>query len=99
MIASDGVLENGIGHPRNAGTYARVLGRYARQEGLLSLMEALRKMALMPAQRLERRVPAMRDKGRLRVGADADITIFDPAGSSTGRPIATPPRRRAASTS
>ena len=78
MIASDGVLENGIGHPRNAGTYARVLGRYSRQEGLLSLMDALRKMTLMPAQRLERRVPAMKDKGRLRVGADADITVFDP---------------------
>ena len=77
MIASDGILENGIAHPRNAGTYARVLGRYARQEGLLSLMDALRKMTLMPAQRLEVRVPAMKDKGRLRVGADADITIFD----------------------
>jgi dihydroorotase len=77
MIASDGVLENGIAHPRNAGTYARVLGRYARQEGLVSLMDALRKMTLMPAQRLEGRVPAMRDKGRLRVGADADITVFD----------------------
>jgi len=42
-------------------------------------MQAIRKMTLMPAQRLERRVPAMRDKGRLRVGADADITIFDAA--------------------
>jgi N-acyl-D-aspartate/D-glutamate deacylase len=40
-------------------------------------MEAIRKMTLLPAQRLERRVPAMRDKGRLRIGADADITIFD----------------------
>ena len=45
----------------------------------LSLMDALRKMTLLPAQRLEARVPAMRQKGRLRVGADADITIFDPA--------------------
>jgi dihydroorotase len=42
-------------------------------------MDALRKMTLMPAQRLERRVPAMRQKGRLRAGADADITIFDAA--------------------
>ena len=40
-------------------------------------MDAIRKMTLMPAQRLEARVPAMRQKGRLRVGADADITIFD----------------------
>jgi N-acyl-D-aspartate/D-glutamate deacylase len=78
MIASDGILENGVAHPRNAGTYARVLGRYVRQEGLLSLMDALRKMTLMPAQRLEGRVPPMKDKGRVRVGADADITVFDP---------------------
>jgi N-acyl-D-aspartate/D-glutamate deacylase len=77
MIASDGVLEDGIGHPRNAGTYARVLGHYVREERLLSLMEALRKMTLMPARRLEKRVPTMQDKGRLSVGADADITIFD----------------------
>ena len=41
-------------------------------------MDALRKMTLMPTQRLEGRVPAMKDKGRVRVGADADITIFDP---------------------
>jgi dihydroorotase len=41
-------------------------------------MDAIRKMTLMPAQRLERLVPAMRQKGRLRVDADADITIFDP---------------------
>ena len=77
MIASDGVLEEGIAHPRNAGTYARVLGHYVREERLLSLMDALRKMTLMPARRLESRVPTMKDKGRLRVGADADITIFD----------------------
>jgi hypothetical protein len=42
-------------------------------------MEALRKMTLMPAQRLEARVPAMRNKGRVRVGADGDLTLFDPA--------------------
>jgi amidohydrolase family protein len=74
MIASDG---GGKGHLRAAGTYARVLGQYVREEGALPLMDALRKMTLMPAQRLEKRVPAMRDKGRLRAGADADITVFD----------------------
>lgn len=79
MIASDGELIAGKGHPRAAATYARVLGQYVREEGAISLMDALRKMTLMPAQRLERRVPAMRDKGRLRVGADADIAVFDPA--------------------
>jgi dihydroorotase len=79
MIASDGLLEGGKGHPRTAGTYARILGQYVREERALPLIDALRKMTLMPVQRLEKRVPAMRDKGRLRTGADADITVFDPA--------------------
>ena len=78
MIASDGGLRNGKGHPRSSGTFARVLGRYVRETGALSLMEAVRKMSLMPAQRLEERVPAMRNKGRIREGADADLTLFDP---------------------
>jgi Amidohydrolase family len=79
MIASDGILDGGKGHPRTAGTFARILAQYVREERALPLMDALRKMTLMPAQRLEKRVPAMRDKGRLRAGADADITVFDPA--------------------
>jgi amidohydrolase family protein len=79
MIASDAYWQNGTGHPRTTGTYSRVLGRYVREAGSLSLMEAIRKMTLMPAQRLEARVPAMQQKGRLSVGADADITIFDAA--------------------
>ena len=78
MIASDGILENGKGHPRTAGTYSRVLGSYVRDQHALTLMDALTKMTLMPAQRLENRVPAMKNKGRIRVGADADLTIFDP---------------------
>jgi dihydroorotase len=79
IIASDGFIENGRGHPRSSGTYAKVLGQYVREEGVISLMEALRRMTLEPARRLERRVPTMAAKGRLAVGADADITIFDPA--------------------
>src|SRR6266581_7189418 len=78
MIASDGFLSKGQGHPRTAGTYALVLGRYVREEKALTLMDALRKMTLMPAQRLENRAPMFKDKGRIRVGADADITVFDP---------------------
>ena len=78
MIASDGQLSNGKGHPRTAGTYARVLGHYVRETKALDLMTALKKMTLMPAQRLEKRAPAFQDKGRIRVGADADITVFDP---------------------
>jgi N-acyl-D-aspartate/D-glutamate deacylase len=73
MISSDAA----IGHPRAAGTRARVLGKYVREEGLLTLMDALRRMTVEPARRLEAYVPAMELKGRLRVGADADITIFD----------------------
>jgi hypothetical protein len=74
MIASDGAE----GHPRNAGTYSRVLAQYVREKKTLTLMEALRKMTLMPAQMLERSTPAARRKGRLQEGADADIVIFDP---------------------
>ena len=79
MIASDGVINDGKGHPRGAGSYARVLGRYVRDEKAIGLMEALRKMSLMPAHRLEKSVPMMRTKGRIRVGADADLIVFDPA--------------------
>ena len=74
MIASDGAP----GHPRNAGTYSRVLAQYVREKKTLTLMEALRKMTLMPAQMLERSTPAARHKGRLQEGADADIVVFDP---------------------
>jgi N-acyl-D-aspartate/D-glutamate deacylase len=66
-------------HPRSAGTFSRVLGRYVRERGAISLREALAKMTVMPARRLERVSPAMRNKGRLREGADADITVFNPA--------------------
>src|SRR5882724_7677019 len=79
MIASDGMPITGSKvHPRGQATFARVLGHYVRQEKVLSLLTALRKMTLMPAQRLEKRAPMFRDKGRIRVGADADITMFDP---------------------
>ena len=78
MIASDGILERGKGHPRTAGTYSRILGQYVREQRALTLMDALTKITLMPAKRLERRVPSMKNKGRIRVGADADLTIFDP---------------------
>jgi N-acyl-D-aspartate/D-glutamate deacylase len=79
IIASDAYWQDGTGHPRTTGTFARVLGRYVRETHGLGLMDAIRKMTLWPAQRLEARVPAMKQKGRLRVGADADITIFDAA--------------------
>ncbi len=79
MIASDGMwIVEGKAHPRSYGTYSRVLGRYVREEGVLTLMDALRKMTLRPAQRMEKRVPSMANKGRLQEGMDADIVVFDP---------------------
>lgn len=74
MVASDGIKE----HPRNAGSFARVYARYVRQQGKLTLLDAVRKMSLMPAQRLESATEAARRKGRLQSGADADIVAFDP---------------------
>jgi len=78
MIASDGMPITGAKvHPRGQGTFSRVLGHYVREEKALDLMTALRKMTLMPAQRLEKRAPVFKGKGRIRVGADADIAVFD----------------------
>ena len=74
MIASDGE----DGHPRNAGTYSRILAHYVRERGSITLMDAIRKMSLMPAQRLEKATTAARHKGRLQEGADADVVAFDP---------------------
>jgi N-acyl-D-aspartate/D-glutamate deacylase len=80
MMGSDAILEpDGNNHPRAAGTFSRVLGKYVREEQLISLMDALAKMTIMPARRLQEQAPAMRTKGRMQMGADADITIFDPA--------------------
>jgi len=80
MIGSDAVLEAGYNnHPRASGTFARTLGLYARERRAVTLMDALAKMTILPARRLEQRSEAMRRKGRLAAGADADITIFDPA--------------------
>ena len=78
IIASDGMPLSGAKvHPRGQATFSRVLGHYVREEKALDLMTALRKMTLMPAQRLEKRAPMFKDKGRIRVEADADITVFD----------------------
>ncbi len=75
MIASDGVE----GHPRNAGTYSRILAEYVREKGTLTLMDAVRKMTLMPAEMLQRSTAAARNMGRLQEGCDADLVVFDAA--------------------
>ena len=78
IIASDGMPYSQLAHPRTAGTFSRVLGKYVREEKVISLNEAIEKMTLLPAKRLENIAPVMRFKGRIQVGADADITIFNP---------------------
>ena len=76
MVASDGMPYAPGAHPRSAGTFSRFLGRYVRDQEILSLMGGLAKVTLMPAQRLESIAPQMKRKGRIQLGADADITIF-----------------------
>ena len=73
MIGTDGIYQTGNPHPRVYGTYPRILGRYVREQGLLSLEAAVRKMTSFPAQKL-----GLRNKGVLRPGADADVVIFNP---------------------
>jgi dihydroorotase len=81
MVASDGGrdLNDNPTHPRASGAFGRVLGHYVREAKVMELHDAIRRMTLAPAQRLETRVPEMRDRGRIRVGAFADIAIFDPS--------------------
>jgi len=71
MVASDGGI--GTRHPRGAGTFPRVLGRYVRDEKWLTLPEAIRKMTSAPADRLK-----LAGRGRLVAGAIADVVLFDP---------------------
>ncbi len=72
MIASDGILNNGQGHPRAAGTFPRVLGKYVREERKLELINAIDKITRMPAERT-----GLSNKGRIKEGYDADLCIFD----------------------
>jgi dihydroorotase/N-acyl-D-amino-acid deacylase len=76
MISSDGGIHGfgeGVPHPRYYGTFPRVLGRYVREKGILRLEDAVRKMTSLPAQRI-----GQFDRGLIRPGMKADVTIFDP---------------------
>jgi N-acyl-D-amino-acid deacylase len=74
VLTPAGPLAEGKPHPRAYGTYPRILGHYVRELGLLGLEEAVHKAAYRPAERL-----GLRSKGRVQVGADADLVVFDPA--------------------
>ena len=76
MVGTDGHLRKfgvGVAHPRNYGTFPRVLGRYSRDQKLFDQVEAVRKMTSMPADKL-----GLRDRGRIERGKAADIAVFDP---------------------
>ncbi len=79
MLGSDAILEPGDrNHPRSTGCFARAIGRYTREKKVLGLMDALAKATILPARLTQVAAPGMRTKGRLQIGADADLTIFDP---------------------
>jgi len=69
--------EGAVSHPRTTGTFSRFLGTYVRDRQVLPLIEAIRRCTLIPAQTLEQVAPVMRGKGRIQVGADADLVVFD----------------------
>lgn len=74
LLGSDGSISGGcLGHPRAAGTFPRILGKYVREEKALTLMEALDKMTRRAARRL-----GLSGKGQVAPGMDADLVIFDP---------------------
>lgn len=79
MIGSDAILERPHNnHPRSTGCFSRTIGEYSRTKGIVNLGQALEMMTIRPAKLLEISSPQMARKGRLQIGADADITVFDP---------------------
>ena len=71
--------DDAFAHPRSSGCFSRLFARWVRDRAVLSISDAIGKASLIPAQIMEPAVPQMKRKGRLQVGCDADITVFDPA--------------------
>lgn len=79
MIGSDTIIEpSHNNHPRGAGTYGKLFGEYVREKQIITLMDGIKKASYLPAKRLESIAPSMKRKGRIEIGSDADLTIFNP---------------------
>ncbi len=78
LIGSDAIVDTGNNHPRASGCFCRVLGHWVRKEKVLTLNDALAKMTILPAQRLEKRCPQLAKRGRVQRGAYADLCVFNP---------------------
>ena len=96
MVGSDAILERPHNnHPRSTGCFSKLLGHYVRELGVIDLMTGLSKITIQPARLLEGRCPDLRRKGRLGIGADADVTVFDPAAVIDRSTIENPAQRSA----
>jgi len=91
MVGSDAIPESSNNnHPRASGCFARLMGPYVRDLGVLTLEQALAKATIVPTRRVEKQVPMMQRKGRMQIGADADVTVFDPATIADTSSVETP---------
>ncbi len=93
MVGSDAILEPAHNnHPRSTGCFSRIVGKYVRDLQVIDLRSGLAKLTILPAKLVEVGAPAMRRKGRMQMGADADIAIFDPTTIIDRSTIAKPQR-------
>ncbi len=93
MVGSDAILEPPHNnHPRSTGCFSKTIGRYVRELQVMDMRSGLAKLTILPAKLVEGAAPAMRRKGRMQMGADADISVFDPATIIDRSTIAKPQR-------
>lgn len=91
MIGSDSIMSStGGNHPRGAGCFSRVIRKYVVENSTITLMDAISKMTILPCRRLENIAPQLKKKGRIQVGADADIVVFDLATIADRATVAKP---------